>query len=93
VNWTTDDLLAIVAAPLSLYAVLRLLHTLAPQVPHWPAGLLVILWIAVLGAFAAPLAFGLTIKAVMVAWMFALVAAIRLTSIWRSAREGEDPRA
>ena len=91
-NWTTDDLLAIAAAPLSLYGVLRLQNTLAPQVPHWPAGLLVLLWGAVLSVFAAYLALGLTIKALMVVWMFALVATIRLTSIWRAARDGQGPR-
>jgi hypothetical protein len=85
-NWTRDDLIAVVAAPLLLFAVLRGVRALAPHVPRWRAAHLVGLWGVVMAALAALLTRSVTTRTLLVAWLVAVFGAWNVTRVWLEAR-------
>jgi hypothetical protein len=86
VNWTLDDLIAVVVAPLILFGFVRVLPSMHRRVPGWSPMQLAALWTLVLGVLAALVALSVTVKAILIAWIFAALATVVLTRTWIAAR-------
>jgi hypothetical protein len=92
VNFSTEDIIAVLAAPALLFGVLRVVRALAPRLPAWPAAYIVALWAAVLGALAALIVLAVTTNVVLLAWIFAALGAWNVTRMWLGARRAAPPR-